>query len=253
MQRLFIRGKDQQKRRADGKLNIGVTGLSQSVGATLIASSLAFFFAEKGDVSTYIDCNDPARVKNLLYDSVAMDKRFANRQFHAFYQLIQEGQVVRGKTNMEKEVNWVLITPEDCKEKRTLSQEEKGRLVHCSRGDVAIFDFAGEEGWDYYLLDMDSLIVVVDPLPSKLIGSAERFKKLKRLELSGLPIKWIVNGDNSGISHRQVNGYLKTKDALWVPMLSLEDIYADEFACRFHWENPLIRSKIMDIFTKVSH
>lgn len=250
---MFIREKNSRQSTADGKINIGVTGLSQSVGATMIASSLAFFFGEKGNHTAYVDCHDPTQMNNLLFDMVSMDKRFSNRTFHSFYALIREGKGVRDKQNKELGINWVLITPDDCKEKRTLSREEQGRLIHCCGGDVAVFDIDSNGGWDYFLVDMDYLVVVVDPLPSKLIHHANRFKLLKKLELSGLPVFWLVNMDNTGISRRQVHQYLKTKEAIWVPKIPAEEFYLDEFSCKFHWENPAIRSKLMEVFIKISH
>ena len=57
MNRLFIRESQGRLTSAAGnpidKVNIAVTGLGQNVGTTFVASSLAFYFAEKGNNLTF--------------------------------------------------------------------------------------------------------------------------------------------------------------------------------------------------------
>ena len=232
--------------------NIAVTGLGRSVGTTFIATSLAFYISEKGNSLTFVQCAAPGSCSHLLYDSAAMDKRFVNRKFIDVYQRIKDNQPVRGVRNMEEGINWILPTPENCDEGLELNGEEKGRLIQCARGQVCVFDVEAETSWNPFLAGMDLLIVVVDPLPSKLIRSSRRFRFLKELELSGCPVIWLVNRVNKGISRRQVIGYLKTQDLLWVGEFPAETVYSDEFSCRFHWENNDIKCQLMEIFTKVS-
>ncbi|MCI5686943.1 MAG: hypothetical protein MR303_00370 [Emergencia sp.] len=255
LERTFIRMQDDREKsglKNPQQLNIGVTGLGQSVGTTFVAASLAFYFAGMGNSVTFTQCLTPDRCNGLLYDSVAMDQRFANRAFHDVYRLILEDKPVRGKKNMEQGINWILPTPWIWQQGKNLDSGQRARLIQCARGEICIFDFAAEAEWDCYLADMDRLLVVTDPMPSKLIRNKERFQRLKALELSGVVTDWIVNRNNSGISRRQIASYLKSRKLLWIPQFAPELFYADEFACRFSWENREIRSKLLEIFTKVS-
>lgn len=235
------------------QFNIGVTGLGRSAGTTFVSSSLAFYFASMGKSLTFCQCLNPAEGGALLYDSVAMDRRFANRIFHDVYSLISEGKPVRQTENMEKGINWILPTPDDRQKGLTLSAEQRARLVNSAKGEICVFDMRPGEDWDPFLLDMDLILAAADPLPSMLIAGCERFRLLKRLELSGSRVIWAVNRANGGISRRQTRGFLKTKDLIWIPFFDPVLIYADENACRFHWENDEIRSNLLEIFTKVSH
>lgn len=256
MNRTFIRGQqdmvEARGRKNPEQLNIGVTGLGRSVGTTFVASSLAFYFADKVNSVTFSQCLTPSRCNQLLYDTAAMDQRFAGRQFHDIYRRIFEGETVRGKKNMEKGVNWILPTPWSFEKGADLDQKQRSRLIASTRGQVCIFDLAAEREWDSFLMDMDKLLIIVDPMPSKLIRHRERFSMLKSLEISGVQTDWIVNRMNGGVSRRQVVSYLKSNKLLWLPEIEGQLFYADEFACRFSWENKEIRSKILDIFTKVS-
>lgn len=270
MNRIFLREYPKEKDISEhrNQLNIAVTGLGQSTGSTMIATALTFYFASSGKNSQMIQCLNPSGAgcpgeekrhaeteiggSTLLYDAAAFDRRFANREFHDVYEKIRDGQPVRGLKNMEKGVNFFLPTPKNRTEHLALDRGQRARLIQSAKGDVCIFDMESSGEWDEFLLDMDLIIVTCDPLPSKMIQSAERFKKLKRMELSGCRVLWAVNKMNAGVSKRQVKGYLKTNDILWIKHLPPEEIYGDEYACRFHWENEEIRCYLLDIFTKIS-
>ncbi len=66
-----------------------------------------------------------------------------------------------------------------------LDQEQKVQTDPGARSQICVYDFEVEEDWDKFLLDMDVILVVVDPLPSKLIRHSGRFKQLKQMELAG--------------------------------------------------------------------
>lgn len=71
MNRTFIRRVQQSAgcgRENPEQVNIGVTGLGRSVGTTFVATSLAFYFAEKGNCVTYCQCLTPSEADKLLYE-----------------------------------------------------------------------------------------------------------------------------------------------------------------------------------------
>lgn len=226
--------------------------MGQCVGTTFVASSLAFFFEEKGKSVTFCQCAQPARCRGLFYDTVAMEQRFQHRTFTDFYALICGEEKLNGKKNTDHGINWILPTPEDYDHGLVLDPAQRSRLVLSARDEVVVFDFEADGDWDGFLQDMDSLVVVVDPLPSALIHGKDRFAELKKIELSGTPVTWMVNRYNGGVHRRQVTGYLKTRDLFWLEQMDTAQIYADEFACRYHWKNEEIRCKFMEIFTKFS-
>ena len=194
----------------------------------------------------------PSTCDRLFYDAVAMEQRFSGRGFTDVYRLLIEQKPVRNVRNREMGINWLLPTPWVIEQGADLSGMQRAHLIQSARDDVCIFDLAASAEWDAFLTDMDRLIVVVDPQPSKLIRHRDRFRMLKLTELSGIETRWIVNHMNSGVSRRQVKGYLKNHRLFWMPELDVSGFYADEYACRFPWENKEIRCKFMEIFTKVS-
>lgn len=253
MERIFFRDK-QEKKMPEGaeQYRIGVTGLGQGVGTTFVATALAFYFREQGRQVSYTECLNPATASTLLYDQVAMEKRFAHRHFDDTYgHLTEEGPIQRNQ-NKEAGIFWRIASPDNCEEKVTLNQRQKARLISAAREEVCIFDMEADYSWDDYLMDMDVIFVVADPLPSKLIRSRGRYRTLKKMELAGCRVIWIVNKISDGVDRKQVKNYLKADDLYWIEAFDTEKIYADEYLCRFHWENTEIQRRILEIFTKLS-
>jgi len=253
LERIFFRERQEKTwDRAAERYRIGVTGLSQGVGTTFVATALAFYFRDQGRQVSYAECLNPASCRALLYDQVAMDKRFGPRPFERIYQKItDEDQALQGR-NKEEGIIWRLPVPEDCREKRELNQRQKARLVGLPREEVCIFDLEADYSWDDYLMDMDVIFVVVDPLPSRLLRNRERYRTLKKMELAGCRVIWIVNKMNPGVDKKQVRNYLKADNLFWLEAIEISRIYEDEYFCRFHWQNAEIQKKMLEIFTKVS-
>ena len=70
MRRRFVR--QQEAPAAREQFSIAVTGLGRDAGTTLVSTSLAIFYAEKGESVTFTECCVPGRSCSLLCDAVAM-------------------------------------------------------------------------------------------------------------------------------------------------------------------------------------
>jgi hypothetical protein len=57
---------------------------------------------------------------------------------------------------------------------------------------------------------------------------------------------------NKGVSRRQVKGFLKSDSIVWIDSFPVEEIYSDEYHCRFHWENKTIKTAVTPEFDKLS-
>ena len=124
------------------QVNIGVTGLGRSVGTTFVATSLAFYFAEKGNCVTYCQCLTPSEADKLLYDAAAMEQRFTCRRFYDIYRMIFEGKPVRGKKEYGKRDQLDFAGPMVLRRKSGLDENQKARLIAGVTGEICIFDFA---------------------------------------------------------------------------------------------------------------
>ena len=253
MDRLFIR-ENHEKAKEPRQINIGITGLGRSVGTTLAASSLALYLAEAGYSVTFTQCGDTEKTNGLLFVAAAIDKRFYGREFTDFYGEIAAGRTIRNRRNVEMGVNWRLMTPTDVDGKVTLDEAQKTRFMSGTGDDVCIFDIEPGSGYEEFLVDMDVIVAVVDPLPSRMTADTEAFRKLLAMEGSGnFKFIWLVSGVNSGVSKRQVRNFIRSNEISWVDRVPDEVIYRNEYRCRFQWEDEAVKTIFSDVFTKVSH
>ena len=56
--------------------------------------------------------------------------------------------------------------------------------------------------------DMDLMVMVIDPIPSALKKGSARYAVLKELDV---PKLWLVNRDNEGVDHREMERFLELK------------------------------------------
>ena len=87
---------------------------------------------------------------------------------------------------------------------------------------------------------MDRVIAVLDPLPSKMLASAEI---LSRLRGSFLPVEYVINRWNVGVDKREALSFFQLRDPVILPALDAADIYAAEYGCRSVWSYPSVRRK----------
>ena len=233
------------------KLKIGVIGIGEGVGTTFVSTSLAFCFAKKGKSVAFAEVGNPRTKLSILYDSVAMDLRFSNREFVDFYNLIMENLHIRGKKNIEEGINWALITPKNLENGKELDESEKLRLVNNLSGEIVIFDLEAFEAFGTLLEEMDIIVGVIDPLPSKMIGGFKIFQALKKLEIEGQKVIWVVNKNNKGIGKKHIYDYLKTREILWIPFFELEQMYLCEYNCIFPIKNKKLNCQIIEAFDRI--
>lgn len=218
---------------------IGIIGISDGAGVSFLTAALAAYFAEQKKVT-------PAVLelgKGSLYHSLGMKRHFAQREFQSVFEAQKNGENVKNVWNLHKGINWALQTPCDCQ--KTYDFLDKFRLIHNVAGDLILCDFSRcqvtmnetekmEEAfmqrdvtWQL-LREMDQILLMIDPLPSKLLDGAAQ---LARYRLSRLPITFVVNKDNEGVRHKELKNYLQIKDAVWIPNLKTELLYEAEYGC----------------------
>jgi hypothetical protein len=216
-----------EKYEAMEKLKVGIIGISAGAGTGFLTGCLARYLANTGKHS-------PAVVelgKGSLFDSFGMDMRFAGRQYFSFYRALSENKKMRGMRNMDEGINWILKSDEERNIK--LSFEQKLRLISHTVGDVILCDLSGEaEPEDELLMSMDQIIVLIDPLPSKMLEGYQVLCNLKFLETERGDMIYVINKMNRGVNRRQLLHFLKIKKPVFLPLVNPECIYTAEYNCK---------------------
>lgn len=233
------------------KIKIGVMGSGRGVGTSFVATSIAVqWAAQREKAVAFVELFDEERGKSWIYDIVGMDKRFGSRKYESLYNKIKHGRYIRGLTNMDMGVNWAVPGPEDRVSGLTGVQES--RLINNISGDVIVCDL-GFEFKEEIIADMDVIVCVVDPKPSKLIASRKLYQQIKQEQINGRKIIWVINKVNGGINKRCFRDYIKIKDAFEIPIIKDIHFYAAEYNCRIPIEQREIKKatgKIIEYIVK---
>jgi len=65
----------------------------------------------------------------------------------------------------------------------------------------------------------DLVIGVIDPLPSAVYAGSQVYEQMRDMEMTGLPVMWVVNKDSPDVNHLSLKRYLKLTEYFAVPEL----------------------------------
>lgn len=211
---------------------IGIVPVSEGAGAGFVTAMAATELAALrgyGGVNGEIGGITVVELgQGNLFDQLCADRWFCVRQMVSYWNCVHgEGQVER-ILNPRCGVNWFLRTPEDHAE----GDLERGRavkLLYSLPGDVAFVDFSSVDEADmFYLMeDMEQIVAVVDPMPSKLL---EGFERLYRLKLWKKPVTWLINRWDDRVDGKELKKIIGG-DRSWVslPEIPRGFLYQEEY------------------------
>jgi len=247
-----------------GRVKIGFTGLSAGAGATTLcfaaAEYLASVFSKQKDRSVTmleLDVRTDAPA-GRPYDKIGIDRRFAGRDFISLYRLAAEGKPLRGVRNIDGGVSWALRLPSEhgpAPDPTTLH-----RLMNNTAGDILLCDISAQgilnaasihlnrDALKALLADLDHIVCVFDPLPSRLLASVPAAEVCRAAEADGVPVTWVFNKLNPGVNMREAMRFTGIKDHVPFPAVSAEAVYSAEFACRSLASEPEIKAALSDLF-----
>ncbi len=203
------------------KLRIGVAGFSPGAGASFTAGLIASR-AASAEKTSLIELGAP-----YFYLALGMEKRFAGREFRFFRRCLEGKESIRRLDNTEESINWLLREPRD---RDPLPPQQLFRLINAAPGAVCVFDCSGLSGdtLEDVLAEMDSVVLVCDPLPSALIG---HYRSIDRLQILFPDAIRVLNKMNPGVHKTELKRFLARKDYLTIPMLEPRIIYEAEYSC----------------------
>lgn len=239
--------------------SIAVAGPGRGNGASTLAVNLAKYIEEvHGRTVCFTECVGNDENVCLSYDRYGMEKRFERTDFDNIYDQILEDKSV-SCNNWDGKINWRLRPSDRSGENRSsekqldLSNDSRAwRLLSSARGDYLVFDIDYTGIYRDFLKDMDLILAVIDPLPSKLASQLENIAALQKLSCEGSNIIWIINKMNDGVSRRQVKKLFRGEKLVFFDFLDYCMLYGAEYRCGYLWDIPQIKEKFMELFTKIS-
>ncbi|MEI8215850.1 MAG: hypothetical protein WCF96_02015 [Eubacteriales bacterium] len=222
------------------KIKVGVVGIGAGAGVSFLSSCLAKAAAENGILSCVIELGNGS-----IYDGIGMDKRFEGLNYFEFFKALGNEESIRNKKNISDGINWV--TRSRAERNIEISSNFVLKLVNNAVGELVICDFSGIDKTcgkglleRELLQDMDRVIVVVDPLPSKLLNG-----QLQLLEIKGTfkhPV-YVINKSNTGVNRNEMLRFLKIYKPIFIPLIPLEFIYEAEYTCNIPYSMEKIKKE----------
>lgn len=254
MNRILTREFFDEPRYESERRKVGVLGMAPGAGATFVSLCLARAMADTKDHNvTVIELNGGS-----IYDSMALDKRFSGKEFFLFNEAIVKGESIKGQMNFDEGINWAVWPRERIEE--NFDTIHKLRIINNIYGNMLICDFSGEQ-WGYdntskgsmekrksnlrLLEDMDHIIFVIDPMPSKMLRGYYLLNDIKSL-WEKVPVTYVLNKYNDGINVKDMVDFLKVKKFVSFPAINCEALYKAEYNCKAPYSQREVRSKISE-------
>ena len=168
---------------------IAVAPASGKAGASFVCGLLAGRLADKKTRVTLAELGSP-----YFYSALGMEKRFVVRNFIPYCELLKNGASVKELDNTEEGINWALLRPG---KDSTPSPAELFRFIYNVPGETVILDCSGldRDCTMNVLAEADRKIIVVDPLPTKLM---DNYNYLTELRLKFPQAIYVANRMNKG-------------------------------------------------------
>ena len=196
---------------------IAVAGIAGGCGTSFIAQSVAWKLSSR-ERCTLAELGTP-----YFYSALNIQSRFAEKGFEFYEDALSGRKTLYAVRNPYHRLDLFLRRP----------QAEGHPSAMCAvkmPGEQVVFDLSGASGdyLDEVLPEMDSILIVIDPLPTKLLCGQARLEKL-RMEYPDAEL--IVNKLNKGVNRQELKRFLGTDRYSAVQCLPAELIYKAEYNC----------------------
>ena len=205
-----------------------VVGAAEGCGVSFVAGLLAADTARKAEASegkgaSNCFCTLAELSRPYFYTALSIDQRFPEGGFCFFEDHLAARKSFLTIKNCMDGLSLLLRRPD--------STGSVPAICACKMpGEHVVFDLSGASGdlLDEVLPEMDDIVLVLDPLPSRLIAGSERFERLRMLYPD---LKLVVNKMNRGVHRAELRRFLGGMSALEIPLIDPSLFYRAEYSC----------------------
>ena len=256
-----------------GRVKIGFVGMAAGVGVTTLCFAAAEYLAALSAVrsSRAKHIQQPGRIVTMLeldlrreapagrpYDKIGIDRRFAGRDYTSLYRLAAGGNPLHCVMNIDGGIGWALRVPDesdpvyDTTALHRLLNNASGNIILCDISAHGILhesaSYAKRDALLDLLADLDHMICVFDPLPSRLLASAPVAETCRAAATAGVPVTNVFNKYNPGVNLREAIRFTGVKEYMSFPAVSAESVYGAEYACRSLASDPGFKTALTRLF-----
>ena len=246
---------------------IGIAGMSSGAGSSFVTLLLADYISGRvsGKFKDGSTCN---RIKEssgdfkdapavtvassgslYFYDSLGMDRRFDKgsiipfEEYSSYFSTQSSSQEFK-VPNVDNGISWLVSSPKSIG--AGISERERSRTLMRIQTQYILWDMGHrvvEKDFEEASRDIDMLIYVIDPLPSKMLPN---YSCLEKVRESSLPVVYVINRMNPGVDKKDLLSFLKIKKPVYLPWVEPAVIYNSEYKCEYPYENAEIRDKLLE-------
>lgn len=191
------------------KNNIAVINLSQGAGATFMSLNLACILKDKKVDTSIIEIpsdNMKADISNIICEDFEDSGKTFIKNGIRFY-----------VNNSDKMRDW---GKEDIIEYISSISKENNMNIYDIGSQVL------NESIHFLFNVIDVAIVVIDPMPFKLLQAEEKNKSIRMLEEKGIKVIYVLNKYIKDLNKKDIEKYLQVKISSCIPFINPETLYA---------------------------
>lgn len=206
---------------------IAVISIGGHTGVSFVTGLLAASFSKRSACEEEVSLVELG--SSYFYEAYGIEKRFIQRDFICFYDILSNKGQIKGFTNSEDNINWILRCPFPQFQEH-IDIAAAFRLIHNVSGTLLFFDCSAvpeNHLWEI-LPEMDVIVAVIDPLPSKMIPQGPF---IQRLRFTFPQTVFVVNKMNKGVHRGELNRFLDGIDFFPLPLVDAAGVYKAEYNC----------------------
>lgn len=191
------------------KNNIAVINLSQGAGSTFMSLNLAYMLKNKKVDTSVIEIPNE-NMKADIFNIVNEDYEISDKSF------IKNG--IRFYVNNNEKI-------------RDWSKEDSIEFISSisKESNMNIYDIGSQtldENINFLFNVIDVAIIVIDPMPYKLLQAEERIKSIKMLGEKSVNVIYVLNKYIKDLNKKDIEKYLQVRISSCIPFISPETLYA---------------------------
>ncbi|MBP1926738.1 cellulose biosynthesis protein BcsQ [Sedimentibacter acidaminivorans] len=210
------------------KNNIAIINLSQDAGSTFVALNIAYLLNDKSIDISVIEIPhkemkaDIYNIINIIDDEyISLAERISNNEVDYYSKSTFLKDNIKFYINNKKISKW--------------TRDNNMEFINVISKDstINIYDIGSQEideSINFIFNIIDVVIVIIDPLPYKLLQAEERIKTIKKLEERNINVVYALNRYIKDLNIRDIEKYYDIRITSNIPFITPETIYSANYS-----------------------
>ena len=210
------------------KNNIAIINLSQGAGSTLVTLNVAYMIKDKNIDVTVVEIPH-SRMKADIYNIINEE----DNNYISIAEIIKSNSINDNKKSVfvKNDIKFYINN----KKIDNWNMDNNMEFINIinKESTINIYDIGSQEideNIRFLLNIIDVVIVIIDPMPYKLLQAEERIKTIKKLEEWNINVVYVLNKHIKDLNKRDIERYLDIRISSTIPFIKPETLYASYYS-----------------------